>query len=71
MSNIGDVIRNHRQEKQISLQELALKTRCGVKTIEEYERGERTPDLQTILKISTTLDIPASQLLKESNSIYS
>lgn len=46
-------------------QELALKIRVGTQTIDKYESGMQTPDTQTILKISTVLDIPASELLEQ------
>lgn len=65
MSNIGENIRFQREDKNLSLQDLALKVRCGVQTIQDYENGNRIPDTQTILKISTALDVPTSGLVEE------
>ena len=62
MSQAGKKIRHFRIEKKMSVEELALRIRCGTKTLENYENGTITPNLQTILKISTALDIPASEL---------
>ena len=63
MSNIGVTIRNYRESKNITIEELALKIRIGTNTLKRYEDGDSIPTLQTILKISTALDIPASDLL--------
>ena len=34
---------------------------------EKYETGEQIPSTQTLLKLSTVLDIPASELLDHAN----
>ncbi|MGM9929224.1 MAG: helix-turn-helix domain-containing protein [Bacillus sp. (in: firmicutes)] len=65
MSTLGNNIRQHRQDRNMSLQELAFKIRCGVHTVQEYESGIRTPDNGTLLKISTALDVSTSQLLNK------
>ncbi|WP_050616212.1 helix-turn-helix domain-containing protein [Bacillus testis] len=62
MSEIGRKIYKYREEKAISVQELALKVRCGTKTIEEYEKGTLIPNVQTLMKLSTALDVPATEL---------
>lgn len=49
----------------MSQQELALKVRVGTATIQKYESGEQIPDVPTILKLSTVLDVPASELLEK------
>ncbi|WP_070121233.1 helix-turn-helix domain-containing protein [Bacillus marinisedimentorum] len=63
--SVGANIRLNRENCKMSVEELALKTRLGCRTIEKYESGEQLPDLQTILKISTVLDVPASELLEK------
>jgi transcriptional regulator with XRE-family HTH domain len=64
MNSIGETIRAAREMQHISQQELAQKVRVGTETIEKYEIGEKIPSTQTLLKLSTVLDIPASELLK-------
>ncbi|SDP49440.1 helix-turn-helix domain-containing protein [Halobacillus aidingensis] len=66
----GNNIRKYRELKNFTKEELAMKVRIGVHTLESYETDERIPELDTILKISTVLDIPASELLEnhEENS---
>jgi transcriptional regulator with XRE-family HTH domain len=63
MNTIGQNIKNYREQKRMTQEELALKVRVGTKTIARYENGEQTPNSQTILKLSTVLDIPASVLM--------
>ncbi len=65
MGSIGENIKVYREQRSMTKQELALKVRVGTGTIEKYENGEQTPDVQTILKISTVLDIPASELMEQ------
>ncbi|MGE7603160.1 helix-turn-helix domain-containing protein [Peribacillus sp. NPDC097675] len=64
MSNIAKNIRQYREDHKLTQQELALKLRMGTKKIEMYESGEVIPDTQTILRLSTVLDIPASDLIQ-------
>ncbi|UOQ46066.1 helix-turn-helix domain-containing protein [Halobacillus salinarum] len=62
--SIGENIRKYRTMKNFSLEDLALKARIGVHRLESYEKDEVEPELDTILKISTVLDIPASELME-------
>lgn len=52
-----------REERRLSLDELALKARIGVARLQAYESGEEVPSTQTILKLSNALEVPASNLL--------
>lgn len=52
-----------REERQLSLDDLALKARVGVARLQAYESGEETPSVQTILKLSNALEVPSSNLL--------
>jgi len=65
MASIGENIKYLREERGLSLEELATRIRVGKDTIEKYETGEKVPTNQTIMKLSTVLDIPASVLLNE------
>ncbi|WP_210365741.1 helix-turn-helix transcriptional regulator [Bacillus sp. REN3] len=64
MTALGENIRNCRERAGISQEELALKIRVGTHKIERYESGEQTPEMETVLKISTVLDVPASELME-------
>ncbi|SHS02161.1 HTH-type transcriptional regulator immR [Mycobacteroides abscessus subsp. abscessus] len=69
MTAIGHNMKRFREELEMSQQELAMKIRVGAATIDKYESGVQTPDTQTILKISTVLDIPVSELMQEESHI--
>ncbi|KMJ58791.1 XRE family transcriptional regulator [Bacillus sp. LL01] len=71
MRKIGENIRFYRERAKFTASELALKIRVGTGTIEKYEAGLQMPDMQTILKISTVLDVPASELLESAASTNS
>jgi transcriptional regulator with XRE-family HTH domain len=65
MTNIGRNIKLNRQRKNLSQQELALRVCVGTKTIEKYESGEKIPDMLSVLKLSTVLDIPVSEIFEQ------
>ncbi|XJZ29148.1 helix-turn-helix domain-containing protein [Bacillota bacterium Lsc_1132] len=65
MNSIGENIKNCRESRNMSQLELAKKIRVGTDTIKRYESGQQTPNTQTILKISTVLDIASSELLEK------
>ena len=58
MNTIGQTIKNAREMLNMSQEELAQKIRVGSHTIEKYESGEQIPSTQTLLKLSTVLDLP-------------
>lgn len=53
-----------REERNMSLDDLSLRTRIGVSRLKAYESGEKIPSVQTLLILSNALDIPASNLLE-------
>lgn len=52
-----------REERNLSLDELSLKTRIGVAKLQAYESGEEVPSNSTILILSNALEVPASNLI--------
>ncbi|WML25096.1 helix-turn-helix transcriptional regulator [Neobacillus sp. OS1-33] len=65
LNTIGQTIKNAREMLNMSQEELAQKVRVGTQTIEKYESGEQIPSNQTLLKISTVLELPAVELLQQ------
>ena len=65
MNTIGQTIKNAREMLHMSQEELAQKVRVGTHTIEKYESGEQIPSTQTLLKLSTVLDLPATELKEQ------
>ncbi|TQR18357.1 helix-turn-helix domain-containing protein [Psychrobacillus vulpis] len=61
--HLHEQLRQLREERNISLETLSLKTRIGTGKLEAYEAGIETPSVQTLLKLSNALEVPASNLL--------
>ncbi|WP_160722350.1 helix-turn-helix domain-containing protein [Bacillus sp. USDA818B3_A] len=68
MNTIGRTIKTYRESLKMTQEELAIRLRVGTQQISKYESGEQIPSNQTILKLSTVLDIPASELLQQNNN---
>ncbi len=60
---LHELLKQLREEKNWSLEDLSLKTQVGAEKLAMYEKGELTPSIQTILKLSTILEVPASNLM--------
>ncbi len=58
----GAAIRELRNERGISQEELAFKSGLNRGYYGDVERGERNVSLANILKIATALDVPASEI---------
>jgi transcriptional regulator with XRE-family HTH domain len=67
MSTLGENIKASRENQHLSREELARKMRMGPRKIEEYESGEKIPSNETLMRLSTVLDIPASVLIGANN----
>lgn len=52
-----------RLEKNLTIEELAKKTQVGVEKLTAYENGEQTPSTQTMLVLSTILEVPVLNLV--------
>ncbi|WP_431027639.1 helix-turn-helix domain-containing protein [Lysinibacillus sp. LZ02] len=60
---LHDLLKQLREERNWSLEDLSKKTQVGVEKLAMYENGESTPSVQTILKLSNVLEVPASNLM--------
>jgi transcriptional regulator with XRE-family HTH domain len=56
-------LRTLREERNLTLEDLSLKTRIGAGRLEQYESGSETPSEQAILKLSNALEVPVSNLM--------
>ncbi|MEK4386966.1 MAG: helix-turn-helix transcriptional regulator [Solibacillus sp.] len=52
-----------RSEKNLSIEELSLRTQVSMEKLTAYENGEQIPSTQTILILSTVLEVPVSNLI--------
>lgn len=63
MNALANNIKACRERRSMTREELARKMSVGPKKIEDYESGKVIPSNGTLLRISTILDIPASELI--------
>ena len=56
-------IREVRKGKKITMKELGARVGVAESTISQYEKGKRQPDYETLLKISSVLDVTVGYLL--------
>ncbi|SDB32347.1 MULTISPECIES: helix-turn-helix domain-containing protein [unclassified Butyrivibrio] len=66
---IGNRVRFYRKEKNLSQEELALQSDLHPSYIGQLERGVKTPSVNTIYKITKTLDISMSDFMKNIETI--
>jgi transcriptional regulator with XRE-family HTH domain len=60
----GEAVRIARKDRGMSQEKLALDTRLDLTTINEIERGHRSPMLTTVCKIASGLGVKPAQLLQ-------
>ena len=66
--NVGAVVRTERQRQGVSLDEAARRTGVSKAMLGQIERGESSPTLSTVWKISVGLRIPMAVLLSQSKT---
>ena len=59
---IGEQIKKYRLEKKLSQRALGFKLGISQQQIAQYERGTRTPKLETLAKIANALSVPLYEL---------
>jgi transcriptional regulator with XRE-family HTH domain len=68
VSRFPDVLRELRQEKGFSQEELAERAGLHRTYISQIERGVKSPTLRSLELISTALDLPLSVIVKRLES---
>ena len=58
VSSIGPRLRQLRQQRQLSLQQLAVRADVSAAAIHKIERGDMVPTITTLLKIAAALEQP-------------
>ena len=59
---IGERVRQHRQERGLTQQALAVAAGCSTPTIERLEAG-RVPKLAILSRVADALDVPLAVLV--------
>lgn len=55
---VGNELRAARARRDLTRPQLAALTGLGVSTIQRFENGDRSPDMQQLHALCTALDIP-------------
>lgn len=66
---LGEKIKFYRNKMNLSQEELANKCNLSRNAIYTYENNKRTPTITILLKIAESLDMSASELLDNSDSV--
>ena len=61
--SVGKNIKNIRQSKSISREDLSNALNLSVHAIAKYEQGQREPNIDTLNKIAVALDVSVNDLL--------
>ena len=62
---IGENIRGHRKKKGLTLKQLARRTQLSISLLSQIERGESSPSISSLYKISSALNTRISTLFGE------
>ena len=61
---LGENIKKYRKEKHFTQKELAEKLDVTVRTVQNYESGNREPNYKTLKKIAEFLEVPIEYLIE-------
>ena len=61
----GRVLQQLRREKKLSQEDLAFTSELDRTFISRMENGRRRPTINTIIRLSRALEVPASQMVAE------
>lgn len=65
MSSIGERIKKSRNERGLSLRELASKVDLSASFLSQIEQGKASPSIENLKKIATSLDVKVSYLIED------
>lgn len=65
MSSIGERIKKSRNEKGLSLRELASRVDLSASFLSQIEQGKASPSIENLKKIATSLDVRVSYLIED------
>ena len=63
LNRVGDLIRHHRREKDLSQEELGDRADLHRTYVSSVERGIRNPTITVLYRIAGALDMTVSQLM--------
>ncbi|GAB7387257.1 helix-turn-helix domain-containing protein [Bacillaceae bacterium] len=63
MTKIGKTIKKLRQDRNLLQKDLAARVQISRSALAKYESGERTPDIETLIKIADAFGISLDELV--------
>ena len=66
---LHEQLRLLRLEKNLTIEELSKKTQIGVEKLTAFENGDKIPSTQTMLLLSTILQVPVSNLVDGTTNV--
>jgi transcriptional regulator with XRE-family HTH domain len=63
IGELGEHVRRLRLERDLTLEEVSLRSGCSVGSLSQLERGKGNPAFFTLAKIAHALDVPVARLL--------
>lgn len=70
MKKLGQRIRNAREIKKMTQEQLADQCDCVYKHIGAIEKGRKRPSIELLMRISVVLEVSVDSLLKDSANSY-
>jgi transcriptional regulator with XRE-family HTH domain len=64
-TEIGDVLRDYRTERKMTLRDVSAKSSVALGYISEIERGQKEASSEVLASIVEALDVPLSRMLME------
>ena len=62
---LGDVLRERRMQRGLTLREVSAEARVSLGYISEIERGQKEASSELLASLCTALDVPLSDVLRE------
>jgi transcriptional regulator with XRE-family HTH domain len=62
---LGDVLRDRRMQRGMTLREVSAEARVSLGYISEIERGQKEASSELLASLCTALDVPLSSVLRE------
>jgi transcriptional regulator with XRE-family HTH domain len=66
---VGQILRQLRQERGLSQEELALESGYHRTYISQLERGQKNPSLRTIFQLAKALEVEPSEIIERVQSL--
>jgi transcriptional regulator with XRE-family HTH domain len=66
---LGDVLRNKRVQRGMTLREVSAEARVSLGYISEIERGQKEASSELLASLCTALDVPLSEVLRDVSSL--